>query len=354
MTVFPRRQGSGLQVKFSEEIRGLHRKPHMIKLTLLGLFFIFLLLNGCGSPNGVSDSPSYLLASRVQFATIDKAKELLTTEDDFTNSWSQFDIDSRLKKNNGTKQELFGFISSQIQEWSISEKDTLFSLLQNIDNDIKTYGFKIHFPDTIFFVKSTANEEGGAQGYTRANYVVLQKIDTFSLSKNALKPLIIHELFHILTRNDSVFRRDMYKIIGFEIMNTISYPDSIKNLRITNPDAPQTDSYITLNKEGASIDCMMVLYSGEDYNGGDLFDYLHVGFLKLKGAENKEVDYVNEKPIIYTFNEISNFYEQVGRNTSYTIHPEEILAENFVSVIFNEKGLPSQWIIERMQEKLKQ
>jgi len=37
------------------------------------------------------------LSSTVQFASIDQAQILLSEEDNFTASWSQFDVDSRLQ-----------------------------------------------------------------------------------------------------------------------------------------------------------------------------------------------------------------------------------------------------------------
>lgn len=122
-----------------------------------------------------TDNQYLNLKIKVQFASIEKAKELLTTEDQFTKSWSQFDIDSRLHKSNNTKDDLFKYISSQAIECTVDEKTKVNSILEAIDNNIIKYGFKIDFPSEIYFVKTTAQEEGGAGGYTRANYVVLKE-----------------------------------------------------------------------------------------------------------------------------------------------------------------------------------
>jgi hypothetical protein len=299
------------------------------------------------------ESKQWNLKASVQFASIEKAKELLITEDQFTKSWSQFDIDSRLHKINSTKENLFKFISSQPIEWTIEEKNKIGSVIEVIHNNLFKYGFKINFPDEIFFVKTSAQEEGGADGYTRANYVVLKE-KMISKPESELQQVIAHELFHILTRCNKSFRKDMYKIVGFEIMNEITYPMHIQDFRITNPDAPQTDSYITLKKDEKSIDCMMILYSKNRYDGGDFFKYLNVGFLKLKGSDSKEIDLVDDQPVIYDFKEVSNFFEQVGKNTQYIIHPEEILADNFAFAINDKKELPSQWIVDKIQNKLKE
>jgi hypothetical protein len=146
----------------------------------------------------------------------------------------------------------------------------------------------------------------------------------------------------------------MYSIIGFEIVNVIPYPENLKDYRITNPDAPQTDAFIKLNVKEEEMECMMILYSDRDYDGGEFFKYLNVGFVKLKGDTVKEIALIDEKPVIYTFKEVSNFYEQVGKNTGYIIHPEEILADNFAFAILNKEGLPNPEIVDEIKKRLKE
>ena len=44
--------------------------------------------------------------------------------------------------------------------------------------------------------------------------------------------------------------------------------------------------------------------------------------------------------------------EQVGKNTDYIIHPEEILAENFALLVLNETKVASPEILQKMREVL--
>lgn len=297
-----------------------------------------------------ASSPSF--SSSMKFASVEQARTMLLTEDLFTQSWSKFDIDARLQQRNSSKAELFNFISQQVLEFSGAEKATITAVVNEIDNSIKSLKFNLKLPSEIFLIKSTGLEEGGASGYTRQNYMVI-KNDVIRGPENALKQLIIHELFHIITRNDENFRKDMYKIIGFSLTNTIDYPASIKNYRITNPDAPQTDAYVTVQKDGKAIDCMMVLYSDQDYNGGLLFKYLNLGFMELTSQGKREPLLRNGKPVIHSMNDISGFFEQIGRNTQYILHPEEIMADNFVFAINDRKRQPSQKIIDNIQKRLR-
>jgi hypothetical protein len=53
--------------------------------------------------------------------------------------------------------------------------------------------------------------------------------------------------------------------------------------------------------------------------------------------------------------ELQGFFEQVGRNTQYLIHPEEILADNFAIAISGQTDVKSpaipREILRIMQEK---
>jgi len=316
----------------------------MKKLQLIIILISLLMTSIYGQDN---------LSLRIKFASVERANELLQQEDNFTDSWSQFDIDSRMHKPNSSKADLLNYISTQIREWTPDEMTKLALVFQIVDQKIKEQGFAIDFPNDIYFIKTTAEEEGGAGGYTRANYVVLQEAYVSKASEDDLMNIVVHELFHVLTRHNPEFRKAMYNIIGFKIMNEVQYPEKIRHYRITNPDAPQVDSYITLQVDGQYKDCMMILYSNRDYVDGHFFKYLNIGFLSLIGGENKSVEYKADMPVIYSMQDVSGFYEQVGKNTQYIIHPEEICADNFVHTILSKKDLSDPEIIDKIRGLLK-
>lgn len=291
------------------------------------------------------------LESRARFISKKQAVIMLTAEDMFTSQWSPFDIDSRLQRKGSTKAELLEFIASQARDWEPSEKETILSLLKSIDTKIRVSEIILPQIKELNFLKTTGVEEGRAVGYTRSDYIVLSE-EIRSTSTAQLSQLIVHEIFHLLTRANPDFRREMYRLIGFRLMKPVPYPHELAKIRLTNPDAPQTDSYITVEEHGEKVDCMMVLYANRPYSGGSFFDYLNVGFMRLEGLDVKQPVMNQGKPVIFSFQEISGFYEQVGRNTGYIIHPEEILADNFASLIVEEKGLPDQWLLDKMKKKL--
>lgn len=310
----------------------------------------------CGDDGGDQSSPpsnDLTLIGNVHFANAAYAREILTVADDFTASWSLFDIHARLQDVTGTKEDLLTHISAQATDWKADEQEKISRVVNNIHNSIVAHDLQLKFDYDIHFVKTTGDEEGGASGYTRQNFIVLND-NVLSSSDDDLARLVSHELFHIISRNNETLRKEMYSIIGFDIENAIPVPDQLKDLKMTNPDAPLWNSFITLTDTDDEIsEYVMITYSQKPYDGGSFISYLNVGFLRVKGNTAREVDYTNGNPVIKAYGDFRDFYDQVGTNTNYTIHPEEILADNFALAITEASGLPSTWVVDEMKSKLK-
>lgn len=295
-----------------------------------------------------------LLESKIVFATNANAAKVLGHEDEYTKGWSKFDIESRMQKANATRQEQISNTLSQIREWDNEEKNKLLMQIKKIDELIATNHYHLHFlPQKILLIKSTLNDEGGAEGYTRSNAIVL-KDNVTQMDTVGIRNILIHELFHVISRFDKNLRKDLYALFGFTLMNEVPYPDALKDYKISNPDAPFKDSYIKLETPAGPADCMMILYSEKPYSGGSFFDYLQIGFLQLKGNERKEADIKDGNPIVHTFESVaSSFFRQVGQNTQYIIDPEEIVADNFVQAITNKPNVASPALVEAIKLRLK-
>ncbi len=316
----------------------------MKKLFFAVLFNLVFALNHYGAES---------LKTSIKFATESQARELLTQEDDFTRSWSSFDIESRLHSSKATKEKLFSYIEKQVVKWKPKEEKLLLELITSIDAEIEKNGYQLNFPEEIYLLKTTAKEEGGALGYTRSTYIVL-KDDLLKHTQEELKQTLVHELFHVLSRFNPEFRKEMYSLIGFTLMNEVAYPAELADFRITNPDATQVDCYINVTVNGKPVKCMMILYSKSAYESGDFFKYLNVGFLALQGDEKKSVVYDKQgQPVVYSFKEVSGFFEQVRKNTQYIIHPEEIMADNFSFALTGKKDLPDPQLVDEVKKVLK-
>jgi inorganic pyrophosphatase len=284
----------------------------------------------------------------------DRAKELLMTADDHTAMFSRFDIQSKTKDpNSAIVDDYMKYAAAQVKAWSDEEKKVMAEVVASVSGKISALGLNIKMPEKIEVIKSTLMEEGGAEGYTRSNYIVLKDVNVGAPS-DALEDLFIHELFHVLSRYDSNMKERVYNSIGFKKSNEVLYPPEIADLRITNPDAPNNNYYITVEHDGKPVDVMLILYSSGLYKGGSFFTYLQIGMLQVEGdSNNKTVVYKDGKPVILKLKEIKNFFEQVGKNTGYIIHAEELSADHFVMLLDQKKNLPNPQLIEAMKNVMK-
>ncbi len=55
-------------------------------------------------------------------------------------------------------------------------------------------------------------------------------------------------------------------------------------------------------------------------------------------------------PVLYRVSEVSNFYEQMGNNTDYVIHPEETMANNFAYMVMQKTDVPNPEILESIRK----
>jgi hypothetical protein len=290
-----------------------------------------------------------------KFVTVEEGRELIVQDDDYSRSLSKFDLELRVHGAEPTVENLNKFTQEQVLDWDENERFLLDSLTKVISESAIKQQFKFELPDEIAFIKTTMEENKGAGGYTRLNYIVLSK-DVFLMPKSKVKSVIAHELFHVISRYNPDLRTQLYSVIGFTTCNKINITTNLKDFTISNPDAPNMDAYIKLkDKSGEEVKCAMVLYSGKEYSGGVMFDYMKVGFLKLKeNDENRmELFIENGKEKILQVSEITGFFEQIGSNTQYIIHPEEIIASNFELLFDDNPIVRSKEILSKIKEIIK-
>ncbi|MGD1046840.1 MAG: hypothetical protein ABR936_16150 [Bacteroidota bacterium] len=290
----------------------------------------------------------------IKFASIKEGKKLLTTKDDFIFSMSSFDRSARMKTDKDiSENEFLSFISESIVDWKDEEIKYLLPVISSISMKIKKYNLSL--PDTIFIIKTSGIEEGGA-AYTRQNAIIFPETYFHESSEN-LEKTFAHELFHVFTRHSPDIKNKLYRLIGFEQCNDIILPNDIIDIKITNPDAPKNDHYIEINYKGNDIKVIPILFSqSRKYDkalGGEFFNYMVFNFIAVENQDgNYKFKTQDDKPILIGVNQISGFLEKTGRNTEYIIHPEEILADNFALLVRGDLNLPSPEIIKKIGEEL--
>jgi hypothetical protein len=296
--------------------------------------------------------------SKLHFATQSEGRQILTTKDEFIQRLSPFDRSARMKTEKAVSEdEVLAFIGRNVAEWTKDETQTVQAAIEPLQPLLRD--LRLSLPPTVQLIKTTGEEEGNA-AYTRATAIVLPKSE-LSKSQKDLQKLICHELFHILSRQNPELREKLYGIIGFTKCNEIKLPPELERRKITNPDAPRNDHFIRLQIDGhESLAVPILLSSVETYDvkrGGEFFEYLQFQFLvveKSSGSQNFKAVSEGSSPKLVGMEHVSGFMEQVGRNTDYIIHPEEILADNFALLVLDEHNVASPEILQKMKEILMQ
>jgi hypothetical protein len=310
----------------------------------------FVLLTAVSLADADSDAPATIGANTAAlFASEQEGIRLLTARDDFIERLSPFDRASRLKTDREVLEpELLRFVAKQVRPWREKEKQKIRGVLSSIGTELKT--FSVTLPDKLYFIKTTGKEEGNA-AYTRGNGIVLP-VDKIQASVEELQRIVAHELFHIISRYDARLREDLYRDIGFKKCDEVSLSPRLRRREFTNPDAPRKDHYIEVVNGREAVKVVPVLLAKTDKydlaRGGEFFDQIDLRFLVL----DSDREGLSTGRFL-TVDQLSGFFDQVGMNTEYVTHPEEILADNFAALVLGDSNVRSPELLARMSNVLR-
>ena len=293
---------------------------------------------------------------RIHFASLEEGQEILSTRDGFIRRLSPFDRAARLKTDREVSEsEFLNFVAGKVIRWDNADRERVEQAFDRIRPALGE--FPVSWPESVYFVHTTGEEEGGA-AYTRGKAVILPRT-RLDQSPEKLARLVAHELFHVLSRHDRDIRDRLYRVIGFERCPEVELPKPLARRRITNPDAPVNAHRIRVRHGGRPFWAVPVLYSRTDrydpLQGGSFFKYLQFRLLlEAVGDEAATASApADSGPRLVEVEEVSGFFEQIGRNSSYIIHPEEILAVNFALMVTGETEFPSPEVVEGIRSVLR-
>jgi hypothetical protein len=291
-------------------------------------------------------------AHEIELASIEQGRDALGARDDFVARLSAFDRAARLKSAaDVSEDEYLAFARAAAREWSNDERARLTNAFVAIQPKLAELLPEVDAP--ILLIKTSGEEEGGA-GYTRASAVMLPQALT---DERELERLLAHEIFHVVSRSDPTLKRELYATIGFEPCGEVSLPPALAARKMTNPDAPVNEHCIEVQVDGSSVWGMPILLSRQERfdpaAGIPFFGYLTLSMLLVErdGAASRPLER-NGAPVLVPFNRVAGLQEQIGRNTGYVIHAEEILASNFELLVQGAPNAPSPEVLERMREVL--
>lgn len=305
-------------------------------------------------PAFADETVALTFETSVVLATVAQARDALSYDDAFTKALSRFDLESRLQTaDRATVAAWKAMVVGQLRPWEPSDRDRLLRVAENLSQKLRP--FRLPLPKQILLIHTTGKEEGHA-AYCRGAAIVLP--DKMLAQNDAkLERLLAHELFHVLSNQNAKLRFELYAIIGFQPMPPLELPPTLRDRKITNPDAPRLDAWIELELDGKKVPAAPILYaSAEQYEPASnrtFFDYLTFRLLVLH-REGDTFSLATEagEPILLDPRSQESYMAQIGRNTNYIIHPDEILADNFAHLVLGQQPLATPRIVQDMRRVL--
>ena len=259
----------------------------------------------------------------IRFASKEEGQQLIKNSS-YYNRLTQMDIDWRAKKQNASLAELIAMAQNNVLDFTEADKDLVIQAFKFIESRLDKFDSQLPLPPEIIFVNTTMEDEGSAGAYTSGNMIVLNQS---CIVYPYIEELIAHELFHCITRHSPEFRQKMYSLIGFTVMDhDIEFPERTKRRLMANPDVEHIDNYAEFTIDGVKRKCALVAYFAKSWAEASklegplatFFNNYHTVLLPLD-----ELDHP------YSHSAASDFWDKLGRNTTYVSAPEECLAVNF-------------------------
>lgn len=289
------------------------------------------------------------------FASPEQGRTILTNRDAYLQRLSPFDRQARRQSADSVDQtEYLQFVRGEVRPWETADQARISAALRLLDRPLS----ELSLPGLaeVQLIHTTGREESGA-AYTRGTAIVLPASRLRISNEARLKTLIAHELFHILSRQNPDLRDQLYGLIGFAPSNEIHLPDSLAPRRITNPDAPSIEHVLQLKiADGSTVSVAPVLFAKTAYDPNtraSMFAYLTFQLMQVEPTAAGEFQAVLEagQPVFHSPNE-PDYMRQIGKNTGYIIHPEEVLADNFAMLVTGKTEVPDPWLLDALRTAL--
>lgn len=264
------------------------------------------------------------------FADVALGRRVMARRDAFVDAMSPLDRSLRLMRDHATGEEdLLAFYGSAARAWTPGPQRALASAVGELEPALGTLAPLL--PDRVILVRTSAAVDSG-MAHTRGNAIVLPE---GSLPPRAVEQrrLLVHELFHIVTRYHPGLRDDLYAAVGFEPCSELVLPEGLAARIVTNPDALELRHFVRVRRQATELLLVPVIDSRsarwDERIGGSLADYIVPGLLRIEVSGGRCAPMLRGgRLLVYSFRDVPEVLPATGGNTGYLWHPEEIAAAN--------------------------
>ncbi|MGB0930971.1 MAG: hypothetical protein ACPGVB_09365 [Chitinophagales bacterium] len=294
----------------------------------------------------------------VEYMT-EEAGEVLILKDDlepFFEELGDLELEIRLKDNfkendrAANIQQFKDQMKASVQEWKADELtfvkeifEEAYSLCSQVTPEL--------FPKNLQLILTDGTEENNAF-YTRDAAIIIprptmQRMNNDKGRERFLQTMI-HEVFHVYSRLNPEKQHQLYETIGYEKIENLDIGSMLQKRKLTNPDGVDYRFKINVVKSnGDAVPTILMIYSKHDEftsENGSFFQYLAYDLFEIEAVDNGWQVVNGDEPTPLGIQKVSGFREQIGNNTDYIIHPDEVLADNVAILVMSKKTgkLPSR------------
>jgi hypothetical protein len=275
------------------------------------------------------------LSKRVEFASAERGGEILGRADPWARQLGTFDRGARLRTLEPTTvAEFLAFVSGNALSWT-SEERAYWSRLVDRLGEAAT-GLMLSVPE-IYLVKTTGMEEFGF-AYARDRAIVLPR-GRLEIAGDERRDffLLAHEFFHYLSVNNPALRDSMYALLGSSRIDDFMYPPELEDGRVSNPswyadhvslevDTPRGPAEVVpFIRTTLPLEELIRLPVG---GPPAIARHIELVLVAVDPRTGQVLRDTASAPITYRLDE-TDLVDRMARNTSYMIHPQEVIADNF-------------------------
>ncbi|MCB9299249.1 MAG: hypothetical protein H6566_01300 [Lewinellaceae bacterium] len=244
----------------------------------------------------------------------------------------------------GLLEDYRAFLRTDVAGFSQEEQALVRKAFQGAWRLCRKFNPKI-FPDTIRLIKTKGRHYGPSVYYTREHCIIIPENELVPGNEEMLSQVMLHELFHIYSRYHPQQREALYRIIGFERLSLpLHLTDSLQQRLLLNPDGIDWNYAIAFDgPNGQVIQAVPLIRSAlpaYHYSRPHYFEYLDFQLypiVRRDGLFEVLAQNGSESPLP-PVDSLPGFFRLIGDNTGYIIHPDEILADNFVLLVMMDTG----------------
>lgn len=319
----------------------------VVNITIFSLGLALMLVSCKSNKKEVIKPTVTSVDTNIKFLdATDAAKKIVVDNSDgFFDNLSMADMSIQLRKtdmpNSGGEAKVMyqKMLESEMSDFLPEDRAFMQEVFISAKSAIDKLNPKL-YPLNLDLIKTKTNHYGPDVYYTRDEAIVLPDNIFKDKSVKDQMPVMLHEIFHILSRYNPEFRDKMYALIHFEqYKEDLVLPKYVEDRLLTNPDGVRRDFVINLvDESGKSQRALPLIMTKRERYSEEMpsfFSYLNFDLFPLVPISDSQVTIgVNQKgESSLSIEHNADFFKKIKDNTAYIIHPDEIMADNFMMAI---------------------